>query len=601
MAYFKILRPGIRRSQVINTFGPGSIVDLQHTSAMMAGLDFWPATGPGANGKPRVVVIREPALEKLLSVDEFRMPAVGRGDDVPALIFPEWYVCPHCHRLAPYSFYTMGGTHRPGSVVNCPRCTGRKKAYPARFIVACRHGHIDNFPWAEWVHHRSNKEICKRPQLYLRPMGISSTLNDLLLECKACEARTTMAGATQEEQLGFHSCSGRRPWLNDKVPCQEPVVPLQRGASNVYFGLHASSISIPPWSRSIFSELDTHWNTLRSIPDDSLLQQLIASMDLPGKLGRSLDELFQAVLQRRAHERGDAVSVSENELRYNECLALQHGTGEAELDDEFTAKPAEVAPVLQPYFRRVVLVERLREVRALLGFTRITPADPSNREATTMAPLSRSRKNWLPAIEVRGEGVYLEFDETRLARWSALQGVQQRAARLNRAYQEMCERRGWEPVQTISPRFLLTHSLAHALIRELSIESGYASASLRERLYVFEPDTEENRPGIAGLLIYTATPDSEGSLGGLVRQGQPDRLAATLLSAIQEASWCSSDPLCIESEGQGPDTTNLAACHACMLTSETSCEQFNRYLDRAMLVGTLDEPAVGYFSPLLEG
>lgn len=589
MSFFRRLNPGIRRSQVITTFGPGSIIDLQHTSAMIAGLGFWPDDSP---------VIHEPALEKFLQVSEFRTPATGRGDDVPAVIFPEWYVCPQCYRLAPYRFYTMAGTHRRGSPLRCPGCS--RRVYPARLIVACRHGHIDDFPWVEWVHTRIGNPVCRRPMLYLRPLGFTSALADLFLKCEACGASTTMAGATQTSNLSFLGCTGRRPWLMDNISCQAEVVPLQRGASNVYFGVHASTISIPPWSRSIFRKLDRHWNYLRGIHDDNVLRVLLETMEIPQRMGLGLDETIQAIRQRQAYERGEAVGLNETGLRYNECMALHHGTSEPDSDAEFTATPTHIDSRLQPFFQRVVLVERLREVRVLLGFNRVEPPDPGSRMATTLSPLAIPRPDWLPAVEVRGEGIYLQLDESRLEGWSINPAVARRAAILNTTYLGMCERRGWQPERQITPRFLLAHSLAHALIRQLSLESGYASASLRERLYIFEPEPDLGRSGVAGILIYTATPDSEGSLGGLVRQGQPDRLADTVLSAIEEASWCSSDPLCIESLGQGLDATSLAACHACLLTSETSCEQFNRFLDRAMLTGTLENPAVGYCGQLLE-
>ena len=162
----------------------------------------------------------------------------------------------------------------------------------------------------------------------------------------------------------------------------------------------------------------------------------------------------------------------------------------------------------------------------------------------------------------------------------------------------ICERRDWHVSRMITPRFLLTHSLAHALIRQLSLDSGYASASIRERLYIAEPDPANGIEGVTGLLLYTSTPDSEGSLRGLVRLGKTDRFAETLHGAIQSATWCSSDPLCMESTGQGPDATNMAACHACMLLPETCCEEYNRFLDRAMLVGTLQAQEAGYFHRL---
>ena len=103
---------------------------------------------------------------------------------------------------------------------------------------------------------------------------------------------------------------------------------------------------------------------------------------------------------------------------------------------------------------------------------------------------------------------------------------------------------------------------------------------------------------MCGVLIYTASGDSEGSLGGLVRQGEPGRLEDTILAAIHNAEWCSSDPICIQSPGQGPESCNLAACHNCALLPETCCECGNRLLDRGTIVGVLENEDIGYFSEL---
>ena len=143
---------------------------------------------------------------------------------------------------------------------------------------------------------------------------------------------------------------------------------------------------------------------------------------------------------------------------------------------------------------------------------------------------------------------------------------------------------------------MLLHTLAHVLINQLSFDCGYGSASLRERLYC--DFTDPSRP-MHGFLIYTASGDSEGTMGGLVRQGNPGRLETTLRRALKHAAWCSSDPVCIESKGQGSDNSNLAACHGCCLLPETSCEEGNRLLDRALLIGTPERPALGFFSKFL--
>src|SRR5262249_40336247 len=140
----------------------------------------------------------------------------------------------------------------------------------------------------------------------------------------------------------------------------------------------------------------------------------------------------------------------------------------------------------------------------------------------------------------------------------------------------------------ITPRMLLVHTFAHSLIRQLTLDCGYSSTALRERLYVGYSPTP-----MAGLLIYTATGDDDGTLGGLQRQGDPARIGRTVVAAVRSQVWCSSDPLCIEDMLAPRDKLSLAACHACVLAPETACEEFNRFLDRAIMVGTPARPNLG--------
>jgi hypothetical protein len=142
-------------------------------------------------------------------------------------------------------------------------------------------------------------------------------------------------------------------------------------------------------------------------------------------------------------------------------------------------------------------------------------------------------------------------------------------------------------------RFVLLHTLSHLLIRQLCFECGYSSSSLSERIY---SDDEE---GMAGILIYTASADSEGALGGLVREGLPDRLYGTFKTALFRANWCSSDPICSELQQQGVQGLNKSACHACTLVAETSCDHANSLLDRSVLIGAADAPQTGYFNHLV--
>jgi len=583
-------RRALRKSQAVMTFGPGAIVDLRDESVMMAGIDRWPDSA---------VEIHEPNLESLLRVRGFRMPPVadspwqrkGSGD-LPAVLFPRYMVCPQCNRLADYETFT--GIIRGRGPLKCASC--RKRIYPARLIVACRRGHVDDFPWNWWVH---RGEPCARPALTLKSRGRTASLGDLVVRCKTCDKWRTLAGATFPGNLKGLSCAGKRPWLLDREDCSEELIPLQRGASNVYFPILVSSISIPPWSSAIQNRLDSYWRVLSAVPEPHL-KKTVEDMRLPEEVGMSAEEIVQAIIERKAGESSRDTDVTEEEVRYQESLALRKGSeGEHPLD-EFRASETSIPQVLKGLVARVVLVQRLREVRALRGFTRVDAPDPSDRLNTELAPISRRPLSWLPAIEVRGEGIYLELDEAALKKWETARAVQGRAEKLQATYDEMCRRRGWIAKRRITPRLILVHSLAHGLIRRMSLESGYASASIRERLYVFDADQiREGSPAIAGLLLYTSTVDSEGSLGGLVRQGVADRLAPTFLGTLEEAAWCASDPLCIESEGQGLDAMNLAACHACLLISETSCEEYNRLLDRVLLIGTPTDPSVGFFSRIV--
>ena len=240
-------------------------------------------------------------------------------------------------------------------------------------------------------------------------------------------------------------------------------------------------------------------------------------------------------------------------------------------------------------------VDVLRETRALRGFTRVR--DDVLKLSVGKSLLRRRSlppdQDWLPAYVVKGEGVYFELDPENLAAWEARAEVQARADKITQHYGQVASQRGLQN-RTLSPRFVLLHTLGHLLINQLVFACGYSSASLRERLYVSTTPGRE----MAGLLIYTAAGDSEGTMGGLVRMARPDNLRSVFASALSDARWCSTDPVCMDAgeKGQGPDSCNLAACHGCALLPETSCEEFNRFLDRGLAIGTFSDPSLGYFS-----
>jgi hypothetical protein len=228
------------------------------------------------------------------------------------------------------------------------------------------------------------------------------------------------------------------------------------------------------------------------------------------------------------------------------------------------------------FLSSVSLIEKLRETRALVGFSRVFPED--GRSLRARSALLRNnpiapRMAWLPAQVVFGEGIYLSFNEHRLETWEQLPGVRERVALLADRYATIREQRHLRE-RAIAPRFVLIHTFAHLLMTRLIFECGYTSASLRERLYV----SAEPEQLMAGVLIYTAAGDSDGTMGGLVRMGRPASLEPVIRRALEAGSWCSADPICLESRAQGPQSCNLAACHSCALVPETACEEFNRFL-----------------------
>ena len=258
--------------------------------------------------------------------------------------------------------------------------------------------------------------------------------------------------------------------------------------------------------------------------------------------------------------------------RLEEFRALTGELSDYTQSDDFIRESIDISSYGIPGLKSIALIHKVREVRALTGFTRLNPPGSSDlgRNEPNFVAIKKPETTWYPAYEVRGEGIFIEFNRGALAQWLDGNAEAHRRAKQitdNYASTLMSEARGRE----ITPQFLFLHSLAHMLIRQLSFECGYSAASLRERIYSSESETNP----MAGILIYTASGDSEGTLGGLVRQGYEDSFPRVFRQAIESGRICSNDPVCISSEGQGRDALNLSACHTCLLLPETSCEEFN--------------------------
>ncbi|MFF9619978.1 DrmB family protein [Streptomyces griseosporeus] len=595
-----LLRRGtVRRAQAITTYGVGSLVAVDHESFIVSGLDEADRSW-NDHEAPR---IHERRLERLLGVDHFRLPPAsddGSTDGLRVRRFPLMHSCPECNELQRHREFAPP----PGRSV-CGTC--EVGLVPSRFVVACEAGHLDEFPYWQWVHRSTDRGSGTAGncggKLRMRTSGRTSSLRSILISCTCGKVpEVSLEGSFRRsalKDLGL-TCRGTRPWLGTSVPaqgCGRPLRTLQRGSSSVWQPVLKSALSIPPWSSGRSDPLAGHWEKLRKYDDPVRIEAYLdAVFDEPWPL--SLDEVMTLLDAEREEEaEGDAAPSFDHRyraLRNKEYERLRAGNDESEhsRQEEFVCEsPLGDESVLEPLgVTGPMLVKKLREVRALKAFTRLVDAE-STTDAKEM-PLSEKPLRWLPAMEVRGEGVFLRLDEQRLADWEKAPAVAARTERMRRAHQRVLEQRADDPSRAVpspaTPRMVLLHTLAHVLINEWSLEAGYPAASLRERLYATDD--------MAGVLVYTATSDSAGSLGGLVAQGEPKLLDQAIRSAVRRAEWCSSDPLCVEAEASGTAGTNLAACHACVMLPETSCEHNNILLDRALLVGTPEDPDVGFFA-----
>lgn len=601
----------LRRSQMVGTYGSGAIVDFPRLSGIMSGIDNW-----ALEMLPPSSRIHEKNLERMLQKEFFVQVAPDERFDnkfgVPVYRFPNYYYCPECHRLDRYKNIRKSinnNTSEYNSDLYCSFChqNGKKvKLVPSRFIVACENGHIDDFPYEWWAHR--NKVMCDNPQLFLNYKGTTGGLDSIHVSCK-CGANESMAGCMNKSALNACRCFGTMPWLGftekgwyrDPEPCNASLRTMQRGANNVYYPVTQSALTIPPWSSRIQRIISKHNELFEDIFDDEDL--------IEGRLKKHFNKFekeykctFEAFLREayRAYgnDEGNNDEVNDESLRMDEYAAF---CNEDRDEDFFKTESTIVPDEISPFIDSIKIVSRLREVKVLRGFRRILPSyetDANIRQQNGLydrefAPISRQPLPWLPGLEMYGEGIFIKFNEEKVSKWEKEN---------KKRYLDMVARSNEMPwinrnmYGKDNIRYVLLHTMSHLVIRQLTAQCGYVSAALNEKIYSTINDKDIS---MAGILIYTSATDTDGSLGGLAREGEGNRLKNTILSMLQEASWCSNDPICIESKSQGYRSLNYAACHACTLLPETSCENSNCLLDRAAIVGTPDNSEIGYFKDLL--
>ena len=584
----------LRQSQVITTYGPGALIDLPEDAAIVGGLETWP--NPSTLDEivdPRLSGL----LQSLTDIPSPRMYApppqpeelwlAGRG--IGAWRFPEWFVV--------HEADDGDGRQRSRRLVHRKSLERgrfeRRPVVPTRFVRACPRGHVDDLDWSGFVHGSGVR--CGR-QLWLDERGTTGDLADLVVRCE-CRKFRRLHEATEFDQRPLGNCRGKRPWLglDTDEECNQPSRLLIRTATNAYFSQVVSALSLPDRGAAVERAVRELWDDLQIVEDLAGLGFMKKKPNVTEKLLPFSDEEVMRTIEQVKRGDGSVRAVKEAELEA--LLSVPEGFGDdVPVDPDFHARRLPEAAWRRSESRlsggveSVVQLHRLREVQALIGFTRFE-AEVRDIHGEYDTDVERAdiavEPRWFPAVENRGEGMFVHLRQEAVGWWLERPPVIQRLDEL-RGQHDAWQRDRHKQRPFPGGPYTLLHTFAHLLIASLSMRCGYPASSIRERIYV--------EGGHFGLLLYTGTPDAEGTLGGLVQQARhfEDHLA----HALEMGLLCSNDPICAQhaaSEGMEQRWLHGAACHGCTLIAETSCEMRNDYLDRALVVPVLGLADAAFF------
>ena len=602
----------LRRSQVITTYGPGALIDLPRDSAIVGGLETWPRPSD-------LEEIREPRLsgklQRMAAGSAPRLYAPPPAPNAPweqargigAWRFPEWFVVQAAAGGAGEASGDTPQRRRSRRLVHRTALDGRgrfdgRPVVATRFVRACPRGHVDDIDWYRFVHGAGDP--C-RHELWLDEHGTGGDLSDLTVRC-GCGKRRGMHEAKEIENQPLETCNGARPWLGRHAGenCGLPGRLLIRTASNAWFAQVVSVLSLPDRGSSVDQAVAALWDDLQIVDGAETLAFIKKKPAVAERLAPFGDDEVLAAMDR--HRTGGGTTDRPlKQVELDALLAAPEGFGDdVPVDPDFHARRLPDGAWRRPAYscaaaiEAVVQLHRLREVAALAGFTRfeaVTPDIDGEYQSDVERADIALEPSWFPAVENRGEGIFLQLRAAAVEHWLARPEVAARVAALDAGHARWNQKR-----RAQSPRaqrrpfpggpYVLLHTLSHLLLQSLAMRCGYPAASIRERVYV---DGAARR---FGLLLYTASADAEGTLGGLVQEAR--RIEAHLAQALAVAELCSNDPICAQHEpGRSMEERWLhgAACHGCALVAETSCEMRNDYLDRALVVPVIGVAGAAFF------
>lgn len=575
----KISVGDIRKTQMITTFGVGSIVDFKDDTVIIASTDDWDYNPNDIEEVESRKIFNE-NLSVITEAEYFLMPrttqstnSFSKGKNITSYVFPEKLHCSRCGNIYDFRELDIKDRHR------CPQCRNNLNA--SRFIVVCTRGHMDDFPYDWWVHNgKSCPSGAKSPRIKMINIYNRTDIDSLRLECTECKATRSMVQVFSENALSEFQCTCKHPHFKDpyarvQYGCHDKMRARLRSASGVYFPITKAALLIPPWSKKVVNCIQKNYGLLKAVEEDKIvyaIRQVIHDKNVTDEeIMRSWNAVKISMEQKRKRSE---LSVYEDEYA---ILSKDENANE----DNFSSYTSSIPERYRPFFEQLAVVDRLTVTQAFTGFTRIT-----RNEANSVA-ISQYPKSWLPAVELTGEGIFIRFNKEKVIQWRNANSSRYR--RMKKAMED-----SKFTLDTFSETYVMLHTFAHLFIREISNICGYSAASIREKIYSEISDKDEVK--MCGVLIFVSSSDSDSSLGGLISVADNEDVFEKIMdSMLDRASWCSGDPLCISSMKQGYKNLNYAACHDCTLLPETSCERFNCFLDRASIVGLPDNPDLGFF------
>lgn len=634
----------VRRSQLITPFGIGALTDIRNQSVIVTD-----ETERG-DKTAELHTFHDIRLQQAMHTPGFVEPPAD-DDFVDVKTFPGWYTSSDSQELKPIWEWEQELMRRSNRQTDqekfkkTPFHYHKSKAgksypvdlIPVRIICACPAGHIQDFPWFEWAHKGKKVDNRSEHKLTLNNIGGTGTIGDLLVSC-SCGKRRTLRGIFEKnslfQKLGMH-CKGEFGWKahENNEPCLLSPEPIMRNSNSLYFPIIQKSVNIPlkqliPMNK-IYDKSGKSYQKLEKylLNSDQPFSDAINDPEPTMRIHDIAEDIYddrdlteenilaiKETIKKELADRDDKLEQTQTDYRRDEFGVL---TGIKDFDSQngrldLSFPEIQVSGSLQTlvdYFDEITLVNKLEVVSALRGYSRIRPYESDKmlaQEITERAEHGENHSNnpievslrredgKYPGLRSSGEGIFISFNAEKVNLWrSKIEGKNFEKRILDRQSNGQVQE-FMKPL--ITPTYYMLHTFSHILLRELSFSCGYSASALSERLY-YSDDEEKGK--MCGVLIYTSSSDADGTLGGLVAQGFPSNLFLLIKSAIEKARWCSYDPTCIDNPGQGRNSMNLAACHACSLVSETSCEQMNLLLDRGMLVGTLEDPELGFFNRVI--